>query len=222
MARSVPIQRHLVKMMAERFPDFEFGGTQPGLYGFTRRHEKHICDHILFNRDFFQGTGYLCVGWVYCCFNPNWQIYPAFVLGERVPSERLLAGTGGPPANPGYRCYQIPEGLRIEQAMDELERDVRTRVLPWLEGMGRKLQGQGSKSLLIDCAEPYIAQMTEEDRQVLSDWMHDNRKPCPALYQEALEAVLALPEFKPQRMAEKAEKFLWHWTANCLLIRDYH
>ena len=227
MARSVPIQRHLVKMMAERFPDFEFGGTQPGLYGLTRRHEKHICDHILFNRDFFEGTGSLSVGYAYCCFNPNWQIYPAFVLGERVHMEKLLTRSRNmdparTPANIACRYYQTPEGLRIEQAMDELERDVRTCVLPWLEGMGRKLQGQGSKTILIDCAEPFIAQITEEDRQILSDWMHDNRKPCPPLYQEALAAVLALPEFKLQKMAEKAEQFLWHWTANRLLIRDYH
>ena len=73
--------------------------------------------------------------------------------------------------------------------------------------MEHKLQGQSNKSALLDCAEPYIAQMTEEDRQTLSDWMHDNRKPCPALYQEALAAILTLPEFKPPRMAEKAEQF---------------
>lgn len=227
MARSVPIQRHLVKMMAERFPDFEFCGTIPSHYGFTRRHEKHINDHILFNRDFFQGTGSLSVGWVYCCFNPNWQIYPAFCLGERVHMEQLLVRNRHldfirASANIACRYYQTPKMLRIEQAMDELEQDLRIHVLPWLEGMGRKLQGQGSKTLLIDCAEPYIAQMTEEDRQILSDWMHDNRKPCPPLYQEALAAVLALPEYKPQRMAENAEQFLWRWTANRLLIRDYH
>lgn len=224
-SRSIPIKGPLVKMMAERFPDFAFRGTQPGLYGFTREHEGHIFDHILFCRDFFEGTGSLSVGWVYCCFNPNWQIYPAFCLGERIHMEKLLMGKRSPvgvPADIACRYYQRPEGLCAERAMDELERDLRTHVLPWLEGMERKLRGQGSRIALIDRAEPLIASMTEEDREALSLWMHDSRSPCPAAYQEALEAVLTLPEFKPKSMAEKAEKFLWSWTANRLLIRDYH
>ncbi len=223
--RSIPIKGPLVKMMAERFPDFAFGGTQPGLYGFTRERGRHIYEHIHFCRDFFQGTGSLSVGWVYCCFNPNWQIYPAFCLGERVHMEKLLMGKRSPvgvSADIASRYYQKPEGLSVERAMGELERDLRNHVLPWLEGMERKLQGQGSRIALIDCAEPYIGSLTEEDREALSRWMHDNRKPCPARYQEALEAVLSLPEFKPPRMAKKAEKFLWSWTANRLLIPDYH
>lgn len=223
--RSIPIQRHLVKMMAKRFPDFAFQGTSPGLYGFTRNHERRIFDHILFCRDFFEGTGSLSAGWVYCCFNPNWQIYPAFCLGERVHMEKLLMGKRSPvgvPADIACRYYQRPTGLSVERAMDQLERDLKVHVLPWLEGMDRKLRGQGSRLALIDCTEPRIQRMTEEDRDALSLWMHDNRNPCPALYQEALEAVWKLPEFRSDKEREQAGKFLWHWTANRLLIPGYH
>lgn len=221
--RSAPVQRHLIHMMEECFPDFQFKGTHQGVYGFTRKYNEHIYDHVTFERDFYNGTGYIHFGYLYCCFQSNWPHYPAFVLGERIHRSHLISGSNMYPS--GWKhwcCYQTPDGVQMEEAMEQLAAYLRQYALPWFTGIEDKLFRQGYMPTMIDCAEPYMQQVTEEIQKEIFFWMHHQDNSPPALYQQALETVKQLPEFQNRQDTEKLELHFFRWVANRLQISDYY
>lgn len=224
--RSINVKTPLVKMMKERFPDFEFCGTQsPGLYGFTRKREYNIYDHVIFQRDFYDGIGKISNSNICCCFNPNWRIYPSFAMGKTTDTACLIAGCNYHNADIGWHTYQNREGICLEQALNELEDDVNRHILPWLDKTFRELSNKKMWKIIAQYWHECADTMSDDDKEEIKKWfsvLHGDLDSSPEIYMNMLdESCRILSEKNISYNINDLQSFMFHWIANYLNINQW-
>ena len=130
--RCIPIKKKLVDYMAEYFPDYEFKGTTNILYGFTKENNDGIYNHIMIQREFFEGKIQLIIAEVGACYNKNWKGIPMLRVGYCTDIGCLITGRTIHPAGIGWHfCDNNADDL--QQLFDQIKSDIDTYVIDFFQ-----------------------------------------------------------------------------------------
>lgn len=79
--KCIPIKKKLIAYMSTWFPDFLFQGGNSQFYAFRRENPNGIYDHIIIQREYYEGTVSLVVTEAASCYNKSWRGIPWFTVG---------------------------------------------------------------------------------------------------------------------------------------------
>lgn len=130
--RCVPIKKKFVNYMAGQFPEFAFEGSSSQFYAFRRENADSIYDHIIVQREFYEGMIGLVVTEVASCYNQSWKGIPWFTVGLDTDIGVLITGKNRYDANTGWhRCKNSAEEL--PRLFEEIRTDIDTYVMAFFE-----------------------------------------------------------------------------------------
>lgn len=174
--RCIPIKKLLMDSMKEKFPDFLFQNSSTStLYGFTRKSSHGIYDHIILQRDFFDGVISLTISEVAACYNHSWRGIPWFTVGYDSDIAALITGKKQNTAGVGWhRCGNSKE--EVELLLPAIQSDIETYVLPFLELSHQKIGSDRYMTTLQEYLTGQFAALTEEQITSIKQFLVDGNK----------------------------------------------
>lgn len=168
--KCIPIKKRLVDYMCERFPDFIFEGGNSQLYAFRRENPNGIYDHIIIQRDFFEGVLSLVITEVASCYNKSWKGIPWFTVGYDTDIGVLITGKQRYDANTGWhRCKNDPEEL--PKILDGIREDIDTYVFKFLEKCHEKIHTDKYKVITNSYMQTQFSILSEEDIKTVKEYL---------------------------------------------------
>ena len=79
--KCIPVKKKLIDYISKQFPDFLFEGGNSTFYAFCRENPDGIYDHIIIQREFFEGTLSLVITEAAACYNCSWKGIPWATVG---------------------------------------------------------------------------------------------------------------------------------------------
>ena len=168
--KCVPVKKRLIDSMREWFPDFIFEGGSSQLYAFRRENTDGIYDHVIIQRDFFEGMLSLVITEVASCYNRSWKGIPCFTVGYGTDIGVLITGKQCYNANTGWhRCKNSPEEL--QQILDSIRGDMDTYVFKFFEECHEKIHADKRKVMTHLYMQTQFPTLSEEDIQAIKEYL---------------------------------------------------
>ena len=213
--RSVPVKGPLIKMMAERFPDFKFSSFWGGTYCFIREHPGYWYDYLPVDRYFEDGEGDLSINWylIGSGYVPDWYEWNGYyhtpwrVTRAQGPAPNFLicqvgtdpAEPSSPLAAPGPKAaiqYQTQTQKLLPQALEVLADKLQRYALPVLEqpllpAQERRL---ARWRLLAEHILPRLETLEQEDPEMfeaVKGWQKQTARRFQTDIDEAVPPVMA-------------------------------
>lgn len=128
--KCIPIKRALIAYMSKNFFDFSFQGSSGNLYAFCRENNDGIYDHIIMQREFYEGTISMIITELASCYNRSWRGIPWFAIGYETDIQVLKTGMKYYDATLGWHkvdnCKNELDGL-----FSAIKSDIDTYAMPY-------------------------------------------------------------------------------------------
>lgn len=168
--KCIPIKKRLVEYMCKWYPDFLFQGGTSQFYAFRRDNPDGIYDHIIIQREFFEGTISLVITEIASCYNKSWKGIPWFTVGYGTDIGVLITGKNSYDANIGWhRCKNHPEEL--QKAFDGIREDIDAYVLGFFGKSHEKIRTDKRKVITNSYMQMQFAVLSGEDVQTIKDYL---------------------------------------------------
>lgn len=136
--KCIPIKRALIAYMSEYFLEFSFQGTSGNLYAFCRENNDGIYDHIIMQREFYEGTISIIITELASCYNRSWRGIPWFTIGYETDIQVLKTGKKYYDATLGWhKAENCKKGL--DGLFSAIKFDIDTYAIPYFCGNHDKL-----------------------------------------------------------------------------------
>lgn len=168
--KSIPIKKKLIHYMGEWFPNFIFEGGNSHFFAFRRENPNGIYDHIIIQREFFEGVLSLVITEVASCYNASWKGIPWFTVGYDTDIGVLITGKQCYDENTGWhRCKNDPEEL--QNIFDGLREDINTYVLDFIPKCHKKIHTDKCKVITNSYMQTQFLALCEEDIQLIKEYL---------------------------------------------------
>lgn len=173
--KCIPIKKELISYMSAHFPNFIFQGNVGAFYAFRKLNDNGIYDHIIIQREFWEGTISLVITEVASCYNSNWRGIPWFTVGLGTDIGVLITGKSPYPVNTGWhRCNNRKEEL--ETIFTALGADIETYVLPFFFSSHNKINVDKLMVVTNTYIQAQLATLSEEEIVSLKQYLTDCNK----------------------------------------------
>lgn len=160
--RCIPIRRRLVEFMASEYPDFLYQGSHSIFYGFTRMNPDGICDHIVLQREFFQGKIGLVLTEAASTYTRNYRTLPWRRVGYETDIGVLITGENSYPAEIGWRhCENRVDAL--PELFGAIKNDIDTYVLDYFDACHKRIQEDPHLPALYAYIEPILSSLSDAE-----------------------------------------------------------
>lgn len=168
--KCIPIKRSLVDYMHRWFPDFIFEGGDSQFYAFRRENPDGIYDHIVMQREFFEGVVSLVITEVASCYNKSWKGIPWCTVGYGTDIGVLITGKQHYDANTGWhRCKNDLEEL--QKIMDGIRGDIDTYVMQFFVKCHEKIHTDRHRVITNSYMQTQFSTLSEEDIQAVKEYL---------------------------------------------------
>lgn len=168
--KCIPVKKRLVDYMCEWFPHFIFQGGDSQIYAFRRENSDGIYDHIIMQRDFFEGVLSLVITEVASCYNKSWKGIPWFTVGHGTGIGVLITGKQYYDANTGWhRCKNDPDEL--QKILTDIRGDIDTYVFDFFEKCHKKIHADKRKVITNSYMQTQFLTLSEEDIQAIKAYL---------------------------------------------------
>lgn len=160
--RCIPIRKRLVEFMASEYPDFLYQGNHSFFYGFTRMNPDGICDHIVLQREFFQGKIGLVLTEAASTYTRNYRSIPWWIVGYETDIGVLITGENSYPAEIGWRyCENRVDAL--PELFGAIKNDIDTYVLDYFDACHKRIQEDPHLPILYAYIEPRLSTLSDAE-----------------------------------------------------------
>ena len=173
--KCIPIRKKLIHYMAEQFPDFLFEGSHSDFYAFRRQNADGIYDHIVIQREFYEGILSMVITEIACCYNKSYRGLPWFAVGYETDIAVLITGK---------HCYSIDVGWhRIENDAKQLnilfegiKKDIDNYVLDYIEKCHKKINADRYMTTMNRYMQAQLKILSEEEIDTIKQYLIDSSK----------------------------------------------
>ncbi len=163
-------QKRLTDYMCEYFPDFIFEGGNSQFYAFLRENSDRIYDHILIQREFYEGVISIAITEVASCYNKSWKGIPSFTVGYGTDIGVLMTGKQSYNADTGWhRCKN--DQKELQKIFDGIREDINTYVLTFLRKCHAKILEDKHKTVTNLYMQTQFLMLGEEDIQAIKEYL---------------------------------------------------
>lgn len=136
--RCIPIKKKLIDYMGKKFPDFPFEGGNSNFYAFFRKAPDGLYDHIIIQREFFEGTLSLVITEAATCYNRSWKGIPWAMVGCATDIAVLITGKNIYPADTGWHRIKN-DAAELDSLFEAIKSDIDTYVLKFFAKSHEKI-----------------------------------------------------------------------------------
>lgn len=168
--RCIPIKKKFVDVMSRQFPDFPLEGSTSQFYAFRRENVDGIYDHIIVQREFYEGTISLIIAEAASCYNQSWKGIPWFTVGLDTDIGVLITGKKRYDANTGWRrCKNREEEL--PGLFEEIQKDIDTYVLAFFEKSHQTINADKRITATGAYMKNQLAALSEEEIRAVKEYL---------------------------------------------------
>lgn len=173
--RCIPIKKKFIDYMSKWFSDFQFVGSNSQFYAFRRENPDGIYDHIIIQREFYEGTLSLIVTEAASCYNKSWKGIPWFTVGQCTDIGVLITGKNVYDANIGWRrCKNDVEELN--RLFDEIRKDIDTYVIDFFAKCHEKINADKFIVITNSYMQAQFEVLSERDIHAIKEYLVDVSK----------------------------------------------
>ena len=170
MQKCIPIKKPLANYMSEHFPDFPLEGSRGAFYAFRRDNADGLYDHIIMQREFFDGTLSLVLTELASCYNRSWKGIPWFTVGIDTDIAVLMTGKNHYPANTGW--HRIKNSAEeLPKLFEEIGNDIVTYALDFFARSHNQINSDRRMTVMNTYMQAQLAALstaeTDEVKQYL-------------------------------------------------------
>lgn len=160
--RCIPIKKKLVGYMSKWFPAFVFEGGHGPFYAFRRENPDGIFDHIILQREFYQGKLSLIITEVASCYNRSWKGIPWFTVGYGmdIRSEGKVVW---------HSCKNDPEELR--GLFDCIRTDIDAYVTGFFAECHEKIRADKRRVTTNSYMQAQFTTLRKEEIQAIKEYL---------------------------------------------------
>ena len=170
--RCIPIKKPLVAYMAEHFPEYSFVGVNGMFYGFTRFCGDGTYEHIVIQREFYEGTISLVLTEVAVCYNRNWRGIPWFTIGYETDIAVLITGSKIYDASTGWRRCENDKN-KLNGLFDAIGADIRKYVFPFFHECHQKIGSDKIRKRVCEYLQAELPNLSEETVASIKQHIHE-------------------------------------------------
>lgn len=168
--RCIPIKKKFIEYMSKWYSDFQFVGGSSQFYAFRRENSDGIYDHIIIQREFYEGTLSLIVTEAASCYNKSWKGIPWFTMGHSTDIGVLITGKNYYDANIGwYRCGNNAEELN--GLFDEIRKDIDTYVIDYFTKCHEKINADKFLVITNSYMQDQFEVLSEGDIHAIKEYL---------------------------------------------------
>lgn len=168
--KCLPIKKKFIAYMSKWFSDFMFEGSADQFYAFRRENPDGLYDHIIVQRDFYEGTISLVVTVAASCYNKSWRGIPWFTIGHDTDIAVLITGKKRYDADTGWHRRKN-NAEEIYGIFDEIRKDIDTYVLNYFTECHKKINMDKRMVITNSYMQAQFAALSEEDINAVKKYL---------------------------------------------------
>lgn len=168
--KCIPIKKKFIAYMSTWFSDFLFEGGNSQFYAFRRENSDGLYDHIIIQREYYEGILSLVVTKAASCYNKSWKGIPWFTVGYDTDIGALITGKNGYDAKIGWhKCNNNAE--KLYGIFDEIRKDIDTYVLGYFAKCHEKINKDRDMVITNSYMQAQFAELSKEDIDAVKKYL---------------------------------------------------
>lgn len=168
--KCIPIKKKLISYMSTWFPDFLFQGGNSQFYAFRRENPNGIYDHIIIQREYYEGTVSLVVTEAASCYNKSWKGIPWLTVGYDTDIGVIISGQKQRDTNIGWhRCDNNAE--KLYELFDEIRNDIDTYILAYFTKCHEKINPDRCMVITNSYMQAQFAELSKENIDAVQEYL---------------------------------------------------
>lgn len=170
--KCIPVKKKLIAYMAGQFPDFLFQGGNSTFYAFRRANADGLYDHIIIQREFFEGVLSLVITEAASCYNQSWKGIPWFTVGSSTDIGVLITGKNQYPADTGW--HRINNSIEeLDGLFEAIKSDIDTYVLKFFANSHERINSDKQMTAMNSYMKVQFTELSEVDISAVKQYLVD-------------------------------------------------